>query len=264
MDKRPLTLADLIKQFRSCGVADGQTICVHTSLSKVGWVVGGAETVIRALLHVVGPTGTLMMPSQTWKNIDPSRGVHGDIPQEWWPVIREHWPAYDPEVTPAEGMGVVAEMFRKWPGAKRSMHPARSFAAVGTNAEFLVQDHDLSNIFGEGSPLGKLYDLDGHILLIGVDHSKNTSLHLAETRANYPGKHAEEESSAMIVDGQRKWVTYKTLAVQDEDFAQLGDEYEAEKNIPRHCVGEAEIRFLRQRPFIDWAVAWMEKNRKPS
>jgi aminoglycoside 3-N-acetyltransferase len=261
MGGEPLTLGSLVKQLEVCGLREGQTISVHASLSSLGWVVGGAETVIRALLQIVGPSGTLMVPTQTWKNLDPSRGVHGDIPMAWWPIIREHWPAYDPDVTPSVGMGVVAEVLRTWPGARRSNHPARSFAAVGVNAEFLTEEHDLKNIFGEGSPLSKLYDLDGHILLIGVDHSKNTSLHLAESRANYPGKRDEEESSAILIDGVRHWVTYRTLSVHDDDFAILGDAYEAEHAIRRHKVGEAGVRFLRQRPFIDWAVRWMEKNR---
>ena len=60
-------------------------------------------------------------------------------------------------------MGKIAEMFRLWPGAVRSEHPARSFAAFGANAEYLVKDHDLSNIFGKGSPLDKLYNLDGYV-----------------------------------------------------------------------------------------------------
>jgi aminoglycoside 3-N-acetyltransferase len=98
-------------------------------------------------------------------------------------------------------------------------------------------------------------------LLIGVNHSKNTSLHLAEYRANYAGKHDEEQSSAILIDGVRQWVTYTTLAVQDEDFATLGDAYEVEHHIPRHKVGNAEVRFMRQRPFVDWAVKWMEQHR---
>lgn len=73
---------------------------------------------------------------------------------------------------------------RTWPGARRSDHPARSFAAVGKHAEYLTGNHDLSHIFGQNSPLDKLYELDGYVLLIGVGHDKNTSLHLAETRAN--------------------------------------------------------------------------------
>ncbi len=261
-DTPALTLELLIEGFAACGLQAGQTVCVHASLSKLGWVVGGAETVIRALLQVVGTTGTLMMPAQTWKNLDPARGVHEDIPEAWWPVIREHWPAYDPAITPSVGMGVIAEAFRTWPGALRSSHPVRSFAALGPNAAFLTEGHDLENVFGEGSPLSKLYDLDGYILLIGVDHSRNTSLHLAESRADYAGKHLEEESSAILINGVRRWVTYKTLAVQSDDFAAIGDAYEIEHKLPQFKVGAADVRFMRQRPLIDWAIGWMERNRR--
>jgi aminoglycoside 3-N-acetyltransferase len=256
-----LTKEDLVRQFKLCGLAPGQTIFVHTSLKSLGYVVGGAETLISALLEIVGEEGTLMMPSQTWKNLDPSTGVHWEVPPEWWPIIREHWPAYDKDITPAIGMGVVAEMFRKWPGAKRTDHPARSIAAVGKYADYITQEHDLSNIFGKHSPVDKCYELDGFILLIGVGYDKNTSLHLAETRANFSSKRFVNESSSIMVNGIREWVTYRTQAVDDEDFKAIGEAYEKENNIKVHKVGHAEVRFMKQRPLIDWAAAWMDKHR---
>ena len=256
-----LTKEDLIKQFKECGVAQGQAIFVHTSIKKLGFVVGGAETVIRALLEIVGEEGTLMMPSQTWKNLDPSKGVHWEEPEEWFDIIRQNWPAYDKEVTPTLTMGAVAEMFRSWPGVKRSDHPARSVAAVGKYAEFLTKDHDLSNIFGKDSPVDKLYQLDGYVLLIGVGYDKNTSLHLAETRANFSTKKFTNESSAIMVNGKREWVTYNTQDVDDEDFIKLGSIYDKENNIVVHKVGNADVRFIKQRPLVDFAVKWMEKNR---
>lgn len=256
-----ITREELVAQLRACGIKEGQSLCVHASLSSLGFVIGGAETLIRALLEIVGVNGTLMMPSQTWKNLDPQTGVHWEAPVEWWPLIRAHWPVYDKEVTPAIGMGVVAEMLRKWPGAVRSDHPARSFAALGKHAEYLTNDHDLSNIFGAGSPLDKFYQLRGQVLLIGVGHDKNTSLHLAETRADFPAKKMVNESSAILVDGVRKWVTYPTLAVEDKDFIQLGQEYEKAVNLQVHQVGNAEVRFMEQKPLVDWATEWMEKHR---
>lgn len=257
-----LTKEELIKHFKACGVSEGQAIFVHTSLKSLGFVVGGAETLIRSLLEIVGEEGTLMMPSQTWKNLDPSTGVHWEEPEEWWPIIRKNWPAYDKEVTPAIGMGVVAEMFRKWPGAKRTNHPARSIAAVGKYAEYITEEHDLSNIFGEDSPLDKLYKLNGYVLLIGVGYEKNTSLHLAETRASFSSKKFTNESSAIMVNGKREWVTYNTQAVDDEDFIRLGEEFDREKNIKIHKVGNADVRFMSQRELVDWTVEWMEKNRQ--
>ena len=256
-----LTKSDLINHFKSCGVAEGHTILVHTSLKSLGFVIGGAETFIRSLLEVVGEEGTLMMPSQTWKNLDPSTGVHWEEPIEWWPMIRDHWPAYNKEITPSMSMGVVAEMFRNWPGAQRSDHPARSISAVGKHAEYVTKNHELSNIFGKDSPVDKLYQLDGYILLVGVGYDKNTSLHLAETRAEFPSKKFVDESSAIMIDGIRHWVTYTTQAVNDEDFIPLGNEYDKEQHIELHKIGNADVRFLKQRPLVDWAVEWMEKNR---
>lgn len=256
-----LTKDDLIEQFKNCGLTTGQTVFVHTSLKSLGFVVGGAETLIRALLEIVGEEGTLMMPSQTWKNLDPSTGVHWEEPVEWWPIIREYWPAYNKEITPTLTMGVVAEMFRKWPEAHRSDHPARSIAAVGKHAEYLTADHELSNIFGSNSPVDKLYTLDGYILLVGVGYDKNTSLHLAETRANFPTKKFTDESSAIMIDGKRSWVTYTTQAVDDVDFIQLGNEYDIENNNRIYKVGNADVRFMKQRHLIDWSVKWMEKHR---
>ncbi len=70
---------------------------------------------------------------------------------------------------------------------------------MGKNASYLTKDHNLSNIFGDGSPIGKLYELGGKVLLIGVGYDKNTSIHLADARAEYPGKHNCVEHSACRV-----------------------------------------------------------------
>lgn len=256
-----LTQKDLLDGLKKCGMKKGDNVIVHTSLSSLGFVVGGAETVIRALLEIVGEEGTIVMPSQTWKNLDPDKGVHWEEPKEWYDIIRENWPAYDKYVTPAIGMGVVAELFAKWPGVKRSDHPARSVAAVGKNAEYITKGHDLSNIFGDDSPIDKLYKLNGYILLLGVGYNKNTSFHLAETKAEFKSKKFTEESSAVMINGKREWVKYKTQDVDDSDFILMGQVYEDENNINVYKIGKAEVRYLEQRALVDWSVKWMEKNR---
>lgn len=262
-EERKLVLKnDLIKGLKDVGVKKGQSIMVHTSLKSLGFVCGGAQIVIEALLECVGNEGTIMMPTQSWKNLDPEDGVHWEEPKEWWQAIRDNWPAYDKDITPTNTMGQVAEMFRKWPGAKRSDHPARSVAALGKYAEYLTENHDLSNIFGEESPIGKLYKLDGYVLLIGVGYDKNTSIHLADVRAEYPGKHNVNESSAMMIDGKRKWVTYNTLAVDGEDFVDIGKDFEISNKVNKVKVGNGEICFMKQRDIVDFAVEWIEKYRK--
>lgn len=246
---------------KKAGVSQGQSIMVHTSLSSLGFVCGGAQTVIEALLDCVGDTGTIMMPTQSWKNLDPETGVHWEEPEEWWQAIRENWPAYDKEITPTNTMGAVAEMFRKWTGTIRSEHPARSVAAYGKYAEYLTEKHDLSNIFGEGSPIGRLYELDGYVLLIGVGYDKNTSLHLADARAEYPGKHLSMESSAVMINGQRVWKSYQTLYVDGEDFEEIGDAFEKQGKVSKVPLGNGTVTFMRQREVVDFAVEWIQANR---
>lgn len=261
MDRRLILKQDIINAFKDAGVKRGQTIMVHTSLSSLGFVCGGAQMIIEALLECVEETGTIMMPTQSWKNLDPEAGVHWEEPKEWWQAIRENWPAYDKELTPTNTMGAVAEMFRRWPGTLRSDHPARSVAAYGKYARYLVEDHDLSNIFGDGSPIGKLYELDGYVMLIGVGYDKNTSLHLADVRAEYPGKHMARESSAIRIDGKRVWKTYETLYVDGEDFEEIGAAFEKKHKVSKVPLGNGTITFMKQREVVDFAVDWIQRNR---
>src|SRR3712207_648408 len=204
--EHPLTTQSLAEKLHACGLRPGQTVLVHMAMSRLGWVVGGAEAVILAFLDVLGPEGTLMMPTHTTSNTDPAEWQHPPIPQSWWQLVRDHTPAYNPATTPTRLMGAVPELLRTWPGALRSNHPVTSFAAIGPNAEYLTADHVLEEDTGDHSPVGRLYDLDGDVLLLGVTHWKNTSLHLAEARAHYPGKRTIRSGSAMMIAGTRKWV----------------------------------------------------------
>lgn len=263
MDNRAFVKkSDILNGFRSVGLREGDNVMVHASLSSMGFVCGGAQVVIEALIETVGESGTIMMPTQSWKNMDPESGVYWEEPKEWWQDIRDNLPPYDKDITPTNTMGAVAEMFRKWPGTLRSDHPVRSVAARGSLAEYFVQDHDLSDIFGETSPIAKLYENNGKVLLIGVDHDKNTSLHLADERAEYPGKTKETVHCAMMVNGKREWIAYETLAVDGEDFVEIGQAFEEKHDVQKTAIGNAEVRLMSQRQVVDFAVSWIEANRK--
>lgn len=253
---------DILDALSQAGVRPGQAILVHTSLRSLGYVCGGAQTIIEALLAAVGPEGTIMMPTQSWKNLDPESGVHGEVSEADWPIIRENWPAYDKRITPTNTMGAVAEMFRQWPETCRSDHPARSVAANGKYAQFLTKDHDLSNIFGDGSPIGRLYELNGYVLLLGVGYDKNTSLHLADARAVYPGKHTCIEHSAVLEEGKRVWKAYETLYVDGADFCEIGRAFEESCAVSKTALGNGVITFMQQRALVDFAVSWMEQHRR--
>ena len=256
-----VTGGDVREACRRAGVRPGDALIVHASLSRLGYVIGGAETVVRALLDCVGPAGTLLAPAQTWLNLDPERGVHG-VPPDAWDLIRREWPPYDKHVTPSIGMGAVAEAVRTWPGAVRSDHPARSWSAVGAAAQALMREHDLDDVHGEASPLGALYRSGGGILLIGVDYDKCTALHLAETRADYAGKGYTSETSWIAAAGERRAVTYHNLAFDDGDFVDIGRAYERVHGGQPTMLGDGTVRHIDVVAFVDFAQAWMEANRR--
>jgi aminoglycoside 3-N-acetyltransferase len=259
---RPATVESIRQDLIQLGVEAGMVLLVHSSLSAMGWVSGGPVAVILAFEEVLGSRGTLIMPAHSGDLSDPANWQHPPVPEDWWEIIRETMPAYDPDLTPTRMMGRIAETFRKQRGAVRSHHPQVSFAAWGAEAKRITEGHALDFGLGEGSPLARIYDLDGWVLLLGVGYSNNTSLHLAEARASYPGKKRITSGAPIIEDGKRVWVEITDMVLNDTDFPEMGDRFEREVESVRYGkVAQAQCRLMSQRALVDYAVCWMEKNR---
>lgn len=258
----PNTISSLTEDLKKLGIKTGDIILVHSSLSALGWTSGNAVAVIEALLNAVGPTGTVVMPTHTSENSDPTNWQHPPVPESWWEIIKREAPPYDPLKTPTRMMGVIPETFRKYPGVLRSNHPQGSFAALGPLANEIIKDHQFTPEFGEGSPIDKLYHLDAKIVLLGVDHQNNTSLHYAEWKSNLPNKPMRKQGAAVLEDGMRKWIEYYDIDYNDEDFMQLGTEYE-KSNLPYEIgkVGIGTAKVFPMKELVNFAVKWMEKNR---
>lgn len=258
----PRTTATLARDLRALGVKRGTTLMVHSSLSSIGWVAGNALAVIHALDKALGPDGTLVMPAHSGEHSDPARWENPPVPKEWWPVIRREWPAFDPAQTPTRAMGAIAECFRTLPGVLRSNHPQESVAARGPNASAIVDHHALDYGMGEGSPLARLYELDASILLIGVGYRNCTAAHLAEYRADWPGKTDARDGAPMLVDGKRRWVRFVDVDGSDEDFDALGASFEhATSAVRTGPIGSAPSRLFPMRALVDFAVEWLRDNR---
>ncbi len=158
--KTVVTRQDIVDGLRRIGIQAGDLVQVHSSLSAFGYVEGGADTVVDALLEVLGPEGTLMVPTFNHGSAD----------------------IYDIKTTPSKN-GAVTEAVRKRPEARRSMHPTHPYGAIGYLADQLVSGHLEAGTFSHESPLGKLAIWGGYVLLLGAGMNSNTAAHLGEVMA---------------------------------------------------------------------------------
>jgi len=207
---------DLANDLRRLGLADGDIVLVHSSLKSLGYVEGGAATIVAALRDAIGKRGTIVVPAQTAGNCHPSRWnvtVGRAVPRWSWRRIAEEMAdnPFNPTATASVNMGRVAEVVRTSPGATRSDHPQTSFAALGPAAAKITDGHAVECHLGENSPLARLVELQAKILLLGVGYAVCTAFHLAEYRVRNPPRRAYE----CVVDtgAGGKWFQY-----QDVDF----------------------------------------------
>ena len=257
----PRTRENLAHDLRALGVEAGMSLEVHSSLSSLGWVCGGPVAVVQALMYVVTETGTLMMPTHTPNYTDPAKWSNPPVPQEWWSILYEHMPAFDSRLTPSWWMGQVAETFRTWSDVLRSSHPAVSFAAWGRHAQTITSKHALDYGLGEQSPLARLYDLDGSVLLLGVGYGSCTSLHLTEYRAPHPTLMSED--GPVLEEGRQVWTTYQDIELDAGQFPEIGAALEATGLVKTGPVGSAQCKLLPQRSAVDFATKWLTSKRPP-
>jgi aminoglycoside 3-N-acetyltransferase len=184
-----VTRSRLIDDLGRLGVQPGVAI-VHASLSSLGWVVGGSQTVVEALLARLGPDGTLCAQA-SWEDIPFG---HADWPQDWREAYEAEFPPFDPALSAAAPYeGRLAERIRTWPGAHRSANPAAGIAAIGARAGELTANHRLNDGFGRGTPYARLVEWDGQVILLGAPLRSLSLLHHAEA----------------IADAQKRWTGYR-------------------------------------------------------
>lgn len=229
------TVDSLRAQLEQLGVRRGGTLLVHSSFKALRPVEGGPLGVIRALRGAIGREGTLVMPTMT-----------------------DGASRFDPRVTPSVGMGVTAELFWRKPGVLRSLHPGASFAAAGPHAAVICEEQPLSPPHGPDSPVGRVYALAGQVLLLGVTHSENTTLHLAEAIAQVP--YSVSHPCVVEVDGE-----LQTLEIEETDhccagFRQADAWLRASSAQREGRVGHAAARLSDARAIVATALPRLQRD----
>ena len=263
--KKPVSSDQIYQDLQKIGVRKGDLLLVHSSLSSIGWVCGGPQAVVTALLKATGAlnnineAGTLVMPAHSGDWSDPAKWENPPIPKEWIQFIYHNMPAFIPEITPTRGMGRIAELFRTIPGVVRSNHPQVSFCAIGRYAEGITEKHVLSPQFGFETPLGKMYGLGTKVLLLGVGFGNCTSFHLAETLLNKMPM--QRTGTSLMENGERAWKWFTDFAYNSDDFDQIGEAFEATGYVTKGQVGNAVCSLFDMRTGVDFAVEWLERSR---
>jgi len=222
--------AEIVRQLRALGVGRGGVLLVHASFRAVRPVAGGPAGLIAALREGVGSDGTLVMPSWTGED---------DAP-------------FDPSTSlAAPDLGIVAETFRLLPGVLRSDHPF-ACAALGPRAAGIVAGPLPLPPHAPESPVGRVHGLDGQVLLLGVGHDADTTLHLAEVLAGVP--YGVPKHCTVLRDGRPARIDYRENDHCCERFALADGWLRAAGLQSEGRVGNAHARLARSRDIVRVAL----------
>lgn len=250
------TLKSLKADVAALGLRPGDLVMIHASMRSVGSVIGGATTLIQAVLDQLGPEGTLC----AYLDFEPFY-EDGDDP--------ESVPVFDKRTArAARDHGIVHEVLRTWPGTLRSDHPDAGVGALGRLAEWLTMEHAFQYGYGPGSPFERVVEARGRVLMIGAPLDTISLLHYAEHLAQIPDKRIVRYRRKMIVppDPEPKWVDFEEFDTSEpvnsnlpsDSFEQIGRAALAAGLGTTGRVGAATAHLFDGPALVEFAVRWLE------
>ncbi len=253
-----ITKQDIVNALKTNGVKEDAVLEVHVALSSFGYVVGGAQTIIDALIDVVGYNGTILMTMNDLFNSEPTYWkvpsmVYDDIKK-----IRKHIPAFDKKNSDSYDSGSVVENLRRRTGVVISNHPTYSYIAWGKYAKFLCNRHSLHLSQSIESPLGRISELRGHVLLMGVDYSYCSLFHLAQEITKC--ETIEVNGAAIEVDGQRIWKKYLNTHYNNKAFNAIGEQLESKQLVKKFNIMGTPCRLLKVSLAINEAISYYHEH----
>lgn len=262
-----VTREQLVGQLSASNLSRGDVVMVHAGMRKVGAIMGGPDVLIDAILHVLGPEGTMMMYLGAESPFDDVGRPRLFNAQDTEFILR-HCPVFDKNKARANrSHGILAEFFRTTDGVICSDNPGCRMAAIGAKAKSLIENHPMNYGLGVDSPLEKLCRADGKLLLIGSDPDCVTLLHYSEAIAPIPNKEIVNIQVPLLVDGERTWVDIEEFDSSrgiidwpDENlFATITTKFVETKQIPSFLIGEAQSYILDANELVKFAVPIMVK-----
>lgn len=254
---RPVTKDVLKACLRKLGVRTGQVIEVHASLSSFDYVIGGARTIVDALMESVGPEGTILMPTQSADNSEPSEWKSPAVEPEMYRQVRMAIPPYDADKSDIPGIGAVAENFRHREGVVRTDHPVVSFAAWGKYAKLLCNRQSFHYPLADESPSARLYELKGFVLLLGCGFDTVTSMHLAEYKTD--ARPIKIEGCCINTANGTEWRSYLDLDTDSSVFERIRSEMHKKNVIHEITLAGSHIQFFPVQYAVDEATEYIEK-----
>ena len=250
-----ITKNQIMKAFNELNISEEELLLVYGDLSQNSNVIGGAQTVIEGLYEVLEMNATIVMPAHSLKQNCPTF-FDETLPKEILSVVKENTPAFDKELT-AISSGELATTFAMNNRVIRSNHPVASFLALGQKASWMMSNHQLDSMFGDYSPMQKLYAQDAKVLCLDMDYEMITAFHYIEYLVNRNEKISHE---AMINEnGERVHVQFEDLALNSSKFNEIGKQYEESREILKIMVGSMEYKVLDFKDFIDFGVNYLSK-----
>lgn len=265
MDACPqfVTRDRLVHDLAAIGLRAGDTVMIHAAMRKVGPLLTGPDALIDALRRVVGPEGTVLAYTD-WDSVhDDLTDEDGRVLPEW----RDHLPGFDPAVSRATRRnGAIAEFLRTTPGARRSANPGASCAAIGRLADWLTRDHPIDYGYGPGSPLARLVEAGGRVLMIGAPWDTMTLIHHADHLADLPGKSIVRLETPFAGESGITWRVIEEYDTTEPVIDGLPDDY-IERIVTDFVsagggrqgpVGQAASLLVEARPMLAFAISWLE------
>lgn len=227
---------DILFSLQLMGIQKGDVLLVHSALSSIGYVEGGADSVIDALCEAVGEEGTIVMSTLTG----------------WFHP-------FDAATSPS-AVGGISEVFRRRPGVLRSLHPVHSVAAFGKHAAEITAGHeDCPTGCGEGTPYLKLRELGGKAMLLGVDMDRNTIMHSLEELIDAKYLRTLDIFAPTYLPGEEKF-TLKKFPPGHRDFLNITPVLRRADAMVEGVIGSACVKVVDIPKLFDIALPMLRKN----